>query len=208
MPAKDFGAMLRAEREKRGISLHVLSSVTKVSVELWNGMERNDFSRWPSGVAARGFVREYAAAVGLDADAVVDEFCRQFPIGNRRAASIVAAQAELIGHHHEWLDTELLPAGHERRVPLTAEKTDPSNRVVYGPRIVAAALDAVSVTSLSLFGVTLLGEGFFLSSMGASALLYFTASTIATGASPGVHILAAVRHRAPALFTDRPVVSA
>ena len=68
-----FGPRLRAERERRGISLDTLASVTKVSADLWEGLERNDFSRWPSGIFARAFVRDYARAVGLDADEIVDE---------------------------------------------------------------------------------------------------------------------------------------
>ena len=68
MTADDFGPRLRAEREARDISLSQLGAKTKVSVELWEGLERNDFSRWPSGVFARAFVRDYAQVVGLDQD--------------------------------------------------------------------------------------------------------------------------------------------
>src|SRR6185295_8560881 len=94
-----FGPRLRRERERRGITLDTISTVTKVGVDLWEGLERNDFSRWPSGIFARAFMRDYAKAVGLDADEVVDEFCRLFPVGDRRVARIIKAQAELIGHN-------------------------------------------------------------------------------------------------------------
>ena len=67
--------------------------MTRVGVDLWIGMEQNDFSRWPSGIFARAFIRDYARAVGLDADAVVNEFCRLFPNGDRRLGRIVQAQA-------------------------------------------------------------------------------------------------------------------
>ena len=79
-----FGPRLRSERERRGISLETIAAVTKVGADLWDGLERNDFSRWPTGIFARAFVRDYATAVGLDADEVVDEFCRLFAIGDRR----------------------------------------------------------------------------------------------------------------------------
>ena len=75
-----FGPRLRSERERRGISLETIVTVTKVGADLWLGLERNDFSKWPSGIFARAFIRDYAKAVGLDADEVVDEFCRLFPI--------------------------------------------------------------------------------------------------------------------------------
>ena len=93
-----FGPRLRSERERRGISLETIAVVTNVSIDLWQGLERNDFSRWPTGIFARAFVRDYAKAVGLDADEVVDEFCRLYPIGDRRADRLIRAQAELIGH--------------------------------------------------------------------------------------------------------------
>ncbi|MGH9307952.1 MAG: helix-turn-helix domain-containing protein [Vicinamibacterales bacterium] len=84
-----FGPRLRAERERRGISLETIAAVTNVSAELWDGLERNDFSRWPSGIFARAFVRDYARAVGLDADEVIDEFCRLFPVGDRRRERVL-----------------------------------------------------------------------------------------------------------------------
>src|SRR5438093_6447226 len=71
-----FGPRLRSERERRGISIETIVTVTKAGADLWIGLERNDFSKWPSGIFARAFVRDYAKAVGLDADEVVDEFCR------------------------------------------------------------------------------------------------------------------------------------
>ena len=83
-----FGPRLRAERERRGITLDTIASVTKVGSDLWEGLERNDFSRWPSGIFARAFVRDYARAIGLDSDEVVDEFCRLFPLGDRRTSRI------------------------------------------------------------------------------------------------------------------------
>lgn len=207
MVGEDFGPSLREEREKRGITLDALAAYTKVSVDLWIGLETNDFSRWPSGIFARAFVRDYARAIGLDADAVVDEFCRHFPIGDRRGGRIVEAQAELIGHRLDGAEAELLPAGRERRKPRPRQDTDSPMRLVYAPRAVAAALDLLSLSGLALFGMSVFGAG-FLSSVGVAALLYFPASTIGTGATPGVRILQAVRHRAPSLFASRRPVSA
>ena len=115
MTADQFVPSLREERQKRGITIEELAARTKVSCELWESMERNDFSRWPSGVFARAFVRDYALAVGLDGDAVVNDFCRFFPIGDRRAIRIVRASAELLGQEPRANPAELLPAGRDRR---------------------------------------------------------------------------------------------
>ena len=50
------------------------------------------------GLFARAFVRDYAKAVGLDPNEVVDDFCRLFPLGDRRCVPKIREQAELIGH--------------------------------------------------------------------------------------------------------------
>ena len=111
-----FGPRMRRERERRGISLDVIATCTNVSLELWKGFESGDLSRWPSGLYARAFVRDYAKAVGLDPDEVVDDFCRLFPLGDRRALPVIAATAELIGHDTTAKDDHrLMPAGVDRR---------------------------------------------------------------------------------------------
>ena len=131
-----FGPRLRVERERRGISLDTIASVTKVSADLWDGLERNDFSRWPSGIFARAFVRDYARAVGLDADEVVNEFCRLFPIGDRRAARLMRAQADLIGHSLSYAEVGALPTDGDRRTPVEAPP-DP-RRAKFTPRSMSA----------------------------------------------------------------------
>jgi len=111
-----FGPRLRRERERRGISLDTIAARTNVSIELWIGLESNDFSKWPGGLFARAFVRDYARVVGLDADDVIDDFCRLYPIGDRRVIPTLRAQAELIGHELEAGDeTRLIPGGVDRR---------------------------------------------------------------------------------------------
>ena len=111
-----FGPRLRRERERRGISLDTIVTLTNVSRELWEGFESGDFSRWPTGLYARAFVRDYAKAVGLDPNEVVDDFCRLFPLGDRRALPVIRAQAELIGHETTVKDDpRLMPDGVDRR---------------------------------------------------------------------------------------------
>ena len=76
-----------------------------MSVALWKGLERNDFSRWPTGIYARSYVRDYAAAIGVDPESTVDDFCRWFPQGDRRAEREIRGQAQIVGHDNlEWRD--------------------------------------------------------------------------------------------------------
>lgn len=76
---REFGASLRHERERRGISLDEIAEQTKVSASLLSGLERGDLSRWPAGIFRRAFVRSYATAVGMDPELTLAEFLRVFP---------------------------------------------------------------------------------------------------------------------------------
>jgi cytoskeletal protein RodZ len=78
-PAPTFGPRLRQERERRQISLASIAANTKISRSLLEALERDDVSRWPTGIFRRSFVRSYAQAIGLDPDEVVREFLERFP---------------------------------------------------------------------------------------------------------------------------------
>ena len=78
MTEEPFGSRLRRERERRRIPLSSISANTKISVALFEGLERDDVSRWPSGIFRRAFFRAYVQAIGLDADALTREFHERF----------------------------------------------------------------------------------------------------------------------------------
>jgi hypothetical protein len=191
-----FGPRLRSERERRGISIQTIAAATKVGADLWEGLERNDFSRWPAGIFARAFVRDYARVVGLDPEETVDEFCRLFPVGDRRADRLIRGQAEIVGHEPEGLDQpSLLPTGVDRR---GANRSTQSDYLRLAPRAVAAFVDAVAVVLLGA-PCALLFDTPFWGSVGVTALVYHAASAFA-GASPGARASAELQHRLPQLF--------
>jgi transcriptional regulator with XRE-family HTH domain len=76
---ESLGERLRRERERRHIDLRSIAENTKISLSLLQGLERDDASRWPSGIFRRSFVRAYAQAIGLDPDATAREFLERFP---------------------------------------------------------------------------------------------------------------------------------
>jgi len=117
-PRDSFGPNLRRIRLQRGVSLDALARSTNVGVSLWEGLERNDLSRWPTGIYARGYVREYAEAIGEDAESLVDEFCRWFPEGDRRVVAPVHEQAQIIPHASHWRnELARMIEGDRRRSP-------------------------------------------------------------------------------------------
>ena len=75
----DFGAELRQAREKRGISLREIATVTKISPVILEALETNNVSRLPGGIFTRAFVRLYAAEVGLNPELTVQKFLEEFP---------------------------------------------------------------------------------------------------------------------------------
>jgi transcriptional regulator with XRE-family HTH domain len=99
---ESFGPNLKRLRLRRGVSLAAIAETTKVGEDLWAAMERNDFSRWPAGIYARAYLRAYAAHIEVDPEAVVDEFCRWFPQGDRRAGRTLHEHATIVGHALEW----------------------------------------------------------------------------------------------------------
>jgi transcriptional regulator with XRE-family HTH domain len=197
-----FGPRLRRERERRGITLETIATVTRVGTDLWEGLERNDFTHWPSGIFARAFVRDYARAVGLDADEIVDDFCRHFPVGDRRAARILKGQAKIVGQAEVIVeDPGLLPPGGDRRASARRRADEAhARRIRLAPRAVAASLDAAATLLLAALGPYLLGTPFW-STTGVVALAYFSASTLSHGGTPGTRVVEVLRHRVPALFT-------
>jgi len=69
-----FGEDLRREREIRGISLKEIADATKISKRFLEALERNDHKTLPAPVFTRGFVREYARYVGLNAEEMVNRY--------------------------------------------------------------------------------------------------------------------------------------
>jgi cytoskeletal protein RodZ len=69
-----FGTWLRRQRELREISLREIADVTKISIRYLEALEQDRFDVLPAPVFAKGFLREYARYVGLDADEVVNSY--------------------------------------------------------------------------------------------------------------------------------------
>jgi transcriptional regulator with XRE-family HTH domain len=85
-----YCARLKASRERRGISLEAIAEKTKVSASLFAALERNDVSRWPTGIYRRAFFREYINAVGVPVEPSLSEFLQLFPDDYEQRAQAVA----------------------------------------------------------------------------------------------------------------------
>jgi hypothetical protein len=103
-PQETFTTRLRRYRERNRISLEEISVDTNVRVDLLEALENNDLSAWPRGLYARAWIRAYAAAVGLDPTETVNEFCRLFPQGDRRAQGTIREIAAIVASPSQYRD--------------------------------------------------------------------------------------------------------
>ncbi len=71
------GEQLRQAREGKGFDLHRVERDTKIRIKYLEALESGDFADLPGDVYARGFLRNYATYLGLDADDIVDEWRRE-----------------------------------------------------------------------------------------------------------------------------------
>jgi len=183
-----FGPNLRRIRVQRGISLEQIAAATKVSHDLWSGLERNDLSRWPTGIYARAYVRAYALQLGVDPEITVDDFCKFFPQGDRRVARVVREQAAIVGHRSQWKDELTGPVQHDRRATIEADEIPPILGFTRIGRIAAAIVDTCAVIGLAFALTTLLAIG-WAGSLAVAALAYHASTLIVLGCTPSVWLL-------------------
>ncbi len=175
--SEGLGARLREARERRHIDIAAIAASTKVSPALYEGLERDDVSRWPAGIFRRSFVRDYAQAIGLDPEATLREFLEQFPEPLAQGAAAPTDD----------------PTPRPRRPPAILRLTLADDRVPYGGgrmladigrRCAAVVLDGGVVLGIA-FGLSLVLGAFWMS-LGSFALAYYVAATLFLGNTPGV----------------------
>ena len=84
---ESIGRYLRRERELRQVSLEELAQTTRIPLKMLQHIEDDDFEKLPGEIFARGFLKCYARALGVEADEVLAVYGQQ----NRRAAVVAPA---------------------------------------------------------------------------------------------------------------------
>src|SRR3954466_6914454 len=183
MPEMSLCVRLRLERERRQIPLSSICANTKISATLFEGLERGDVSRWPSGIFRRSFIRAYASAIGLDPDSVAREFLAEFPApfapapaaSSPAAAAASPAHADASGLRLKLADTP---------TPFIAGRLLSGMR----QRLAAVSCDAgvIAVIALSVF---IISDKFWLP-LGVAMIGYYLGGILLLGNTPGVCLLA------------------
>jgi cytoskeleton protein RodZ len=70
----EIGSTLRQARERRSIGLDQIEAETKIRARYLRALEEEDFDILPGPTFIRGFLRTYAAYLGLDGQLFVDEY--------------------------------------------------------------------------------------------------------------------------------------
>ena len=71
---ESIGRHLRKERELRQVSLEEMAQTTRIPLKMLHRIEEDRFDELPGEVFARGFLRSYTRALGIDSHAVVGRY--------------------------------------------------------------------------------------------------------------------------------------
>ena len=171
---ESLGRRLRRERERRSISLASIAAETKISAALLEALECDDISHWPPGIFRRSFVRAYANAIGVDAEAVVEEFQEWFPDEGGAEPS----KKRAVEH--------LLPL-----IPLRLTLADEGSRLA-GSRLLSqmrrswkgVAWDLATLLAIGAGSFVVFGE--FWMALAVASLGYYAGAVLLLGITPGV----------------------
>jgi hypothetical protein len=185
LPQDSLCRRLRRERERRQIALSSISANTKISVSLFEALERGDVSRWPGGIFRRSFIRAYAEAIGLDPDDVAREFSEEFPD---------PAEPPHAGTHAPSAVAHA-PVSPAEKAGLRLKLADSRTPFMHGrllaglrPRLAAVACDAGVIATVALC-MFIAFEQFWLP-LGVAMIGYYLGGILLLGNTPGVCLLA------------------
>jgi hypothetical protein len=196
---ESFGRRLQREREIRQVTVESIAAQTKIRASLFEELERDDASRWPSGIFRRSFIKAYAEAIGVDVEATVREFLECFPDPANAPAPELPDSAicavpppspeppKRIGpgaHRGEFTPAALRLTLVETGLPFSGGRllADVSRRWS------AAVWDLGSILALALTSFVIVGS--FWRPFGVVALCYYVGGILLLGNSPGVCLFA------------------
>ena len=73
----ELGRRLAEARTAKGLSLADVESITRIRQKWLDALENGEYSKLPRGAVARGFLRTYAAYVGLDVQAALNLYVEE-----------------------------------------------------------------------------------------------------------------------------------
>jgi len=112
-----IGETLRESRERLGLTLDEVERNTRIRTHHLAALERGDWEALPSPVQARGFLRNYAVFLGLDADALLLNYADDLqsrrntrPLKVLARPSPQARRGQVTIRKPRWLSIDILVA--------------------------------------------------------------------------------------------------
>lgn len=75
----ELGEQLKRAREEKQISLDEIQELTKIQKRYLQAIENGDFDKLPGAFYTKAFIKSYAEAVGLNYEALIQEFGHELP---------------------------------------------------------------------------------------------------------------------------------
>ncbi|MFA1641354.1 RodZ domain-containing protein [Chryseomicrobium imtechense] len=79
----ELGARLRQARTERDLSIEDIQALTKIQKRYLHGIEEGNYDSMPGPFYVRAFVRQYAEAVGLNGDEILDTYKSEIPVATK-----------------------------------------------------------------------------------------------------------------------------
>lgn len=110
----ELGQLLRETRESRGITLAEAEAQTRIRQKFIAAMEAEEWTLLPNDVTTRGFLRKYAAYLGLDEESIVQRFQGR---GNVAAAQPLTATPLDREVDYRPIEMDLSSTANRRSIP-------------------------------------------------------------------------------------------
>ena len=104
-PLLELGALMKAERQRLGYREEDVASHLKITTQRVRAIESGDMNSLPHAVYARGFIRAYAAFLGMDEEVIRDacSVLMQDTEEGQPIAPLTALEPVHTGWHIPWL---------------------------------------------------------------------------------------------------------
>lgn len=90
-------------RQRRGVSLEDIAEKTKISIRFLRAIESEDFDQLPGGLFNTSYIRQYAAAAGIDERDVLAQYSEKTTPPAEGAIARKAPGSETKNWFGRWL---------------------------------------------------------------------------------------------------------
>jgi cytoskeleton protein RodZ len=99
-----LGAALAAARNAKNLSVQAVSDSLRLSIKQISALENDDFSALPQPMATRGFIRNYARLLELEAEPLLDSYRQRVPDNTPTSLNVQTSipHEQLVKKHRPW----------------------------------------------------------------------------------------------------------